>query len=237
MSQGWIKIDRAIASHWVWKEEFSKGQAWVDLLLHANHSDAKVMIKGRIITVKKGQQIRSEVTLSKTWSWSRDRVRRFLSLLRSDEMITTETIQVSTRITICNYSKYQVLVVKDNTGNDTPNKTANKTGVDTQTRMLKNEKKKDIRDPFDFKDWPEKPSEELFEEIIQHRKSVKAKPPTQRIVTAMGKTLHELSVKGISMDVAMETYLTSSWMGLQTKYFNNHESNEPADQPPTDDGL
>ena len=33
-ASGWIKVSRAIQEHWVWDEKpFSKGQAWIDLLL------------------------------------------------------------------------------------------------------------------------------------------------------------------------------------------------------------
>ena len=39
---GWIKVSRTIQEHWVWDEKpFSKGQAWIDLLLLAKHSDEK----------------------------------------------------------------------------------------------------------------------------------------------------------------------------------------------------
>ena len=82
---GWVKVDRSIQEHWLWSEEpFSKAQAWIDLILYANHKEAKIMIKHRLIEIKRGQQARSEITLSKEWGWSRDKVRRFLKLLESD---------------------------------------------------------------------------------------------------------------------------------------------------------
>ena len=37
---GWIKIHRDILYHEIWSDKpFSKGQAWIDLILLANHSD------------------------------------------------------------------------------------------------------------------------------------------------------------------------------------------------------
>lgn len=37
---GWIKIHRDILYHEIWSDKpFSKGQAWIDLILMANHSD------------------------------------------------------------------------------------------------------------------------------------------------------------------------------------------------------
>ncbi|AUR84943.1 coil containing protein [Vibrio phage 1.064.O._10N.261.52.E2] len=105
---GWISIHRAISDNWVWDCEFSTGQAWVDLLLHANHKENKFMIKGQMVTVKRGEQARSEVTLAKQWKWSRNKVRRFLKNLENDSMIERKTTHLTTIISICNYSSFQV---------------------------------------------------------------------------------------------------------------------------------
>lgn len=77
-SPGWIKLHRGLQDHWIWDCEFSYAQAWIDLLLCAGHKPTKLMIKGQVIELKRGQQARSEVTLSKQWRWSRGKVRRFL---------------------------------------------------------------------------------------------------------------------------------------------------------------
>ena len=41
--QGYIKIHRKIQECWLWQDKFSKGQAWIDLLLRANHKDNKIV--------------------------------------------------------------------------------------------------------------------------------------------------------------------------------------------------
>jgi len=108
MDNGWISLHRTLSDHWLWKDEkFTKGQAWVDLILHANHSNTKAMIKGQLFDVRKGQQLRSKLTLSKLWKWDRKTVTRFLSLLEKDRMITQQTTHQTTIITICNYSDFQ----------------------------------------------------------------------------------------------------------------------------------
>jgi hypothetical protein len=105
---GWITLNRQITSHWLWNcEPYSKAQAWLDLLLHANHTDTKIIIKGTLIDLKRGQQARSQVTLSEQWKWSRDKVKRFLKLLENDGMIIQHTSQLTSIISICNYSSYQ----------------------------------------------------------------------------------------------------------------------------------
>ena len=107
MAQGWISLNRELMNHWVWDCEFSAGQAWVDLLLYANHTHAKLMIKGQLIEVSRGQQARSELTLSKAWKWSRNKVRRFLKNLEKDGMIELKSGHLTTVITICNYDSFQ----------------------------------------------------------------------------------------------------------------------------------
>lgn len=97
-----------MTDHLLWKSEpFSKGQAWIDLLMHANFSDNEILIKGQVIRLSRGQQARSEVTLSKSWKWSRNKVRRFLELLKKEGMIVTETTHLTSIISICNYESFQ----------------------------------------------------------------------------------------------------------------------------------
>lgn len=125
---GWIKLHREITEHWLWDCEFSYAQAWIDLLIKACHKPSKLMIKGQVINLERGQQARSEVTLSRDWKWSRGKVRRFLSQCLKDGMITQETTHLTSIITICNYDNFQQ--------NDTTNDTASGTGIDTTNGQL-----------------------------------------------------------------------------------------------------
>ena len=109
MNKGWVAIDRGITDHWVWNCEFSYGQAWIDLIVNANHKDTTILIKGQLIALKRGQQARSEVTLSKAWGWSRNKIRRYLKHLEKDGMIEQQTGHLTSIITICNYSDFQDL--------------------------------------------------------------------------------------------------------------------------------
>jgi hypothetical protein len=105
---GWISLDRAITKHWLWQnEKFSKGQAWIDLLLGASHTEHKVLIKGVLIHVARGEQIRSQVTMAKTWNWDRKTVSRFLKLLEKDGMIVTRVDHLTSYVSICNYDSFQ----------------------------------------------------------------------------------------------------------------------------------
>lgn len=111
MSKGAIWIHRDITDHWLWKKSkpFSVGQAWIDLLLLANHKNNKTVFRGEIITIERGCMIRSERDLSSRWGWSQSAVHRFLNLLEVDQMIVKKVNQKANHITICNYDKWQVI--------------------------------------------------------------------------------------------------------------------------------
>ncbi|HGL5437742.1 TPA: DnaD domain protein [Staphylococcus aureus] len=106
---GWISIDRSIQNHWIFKEKrtFSKFEAWIYLLMEANHSKAKVPIGNQIVTVERGQRLTSILTLSDLFNWSRFKVKTFLDLLESDGMLEVKTTSKYTLITIVNYDFYQ----------------------------------------------------------------------------------------------------------------------------------
>ncbi|MBG1505947.1 DnaD domain-containing protein [Staphylococcus aureus] len=106
---GWISIDHSIQNHWLFKEKrtFSKFEAWIYLLMEANHSKAKVPIGNQIVTVERGQRLTSILTLSDLFNWSRFKVKTFLDLLESDGMLEVKTTSKYTLITIVNYDFYQ----------------------------------------------------------------------------------------------------------------------------------
>ena len=107
---GYIKLYRDIQEHWTWQDKpFSKGQAWIDLLMMANHDENKSVLGNEIILVERGCLITSEVKLAKRWGWSRCKVRAFLDLLASDEMIDKKTDTKKTYLKILNYSVWQDL--------------------------------------------------------------------------------------------------------------------------------
>lgn len=109
-SQGWIAVDRKIFDNLIWKNEepFDRRSAWIDLLLLVNHADNKVLINGKVETVKRGQRITSILFLSQRWRWSRTKTKAFLKMLESEGMIRLDVqAKKKTIITITNYSKYQ----------------------------------------------------------------------------------------------------------------------------------
>lgn len=106
--EGWIKLYRQIQECPIWySERFSKGQAWVDLLLLANHRDKKIIFNGEMMIIKRGQYITSTVKLAEKWKWNRKTVTSFLKLLECEHMIERMSDNTKTLITIVNYEIYQ----------------------------------------------------------------------------------------------------------------------------------
>ena len=131
MAIGWIKLHRKIqecAILWDSNDEpFDKRSAWIDLLLLANHQDKRIFFRGKAITVGCGQRITSLHKLAERWHWGINRTRNYLDLLQSEGMITRESDNTKTLLTIVNYQKYQGFSDID----DTPTDTVTDTPIDT----------------------------------------------------------------------------------------------------------
>ena len=105
MNEGWVKTYRSLTDHWVWQDKpFSKGQAWMDLLLMVNHSEKKILIDGKLENVERGQTVSSIRKLCDRWGWSNTKVKNFLKMLENDSMIHVKSDTKKTVITIENYS-------------------------------------------------------------------------------------------------------------------------------------
>ena len=137
MGEGYIKLHRQIEEHWIWsKKPFSPGQAWIDLLIRANHKEENTFVLGNeIIDAERGEVITSEKKLAIRWGWSRTKVRAFLNLLQNDSMIDKKTTNKKTTINICNYCVWQ-----DSQTAKKPQKDRKRTAKRPQKDTIKNDK-------------------------------------------------------------------------------------------------
>ena len=140
---GWIKLHRDIMKHWLWEDKpFSKGQAFIDLLLLTDASDKKKLYRGEIVELKRGDVNRSIQELSIRWGWSRGKTKRFLNILETDGMITVKSDTKRTVITVENYSRYQDRRTVDDTANDTTDghQTVQQADIPKKVKKVKNVK-------------------------------------------------------------------------------------------------
>jgi hypothetical protein len=105
---GWIKLHRKLTENPIWTSEvFTRGQAWVDLLLLANHEYGFFYLRDHKVEVQRGQVGYSQLKLSERWQWSRTKVRKFLNDLEKEQQIIQQQSHSTSIITIINYEEYQ----------------------------------------------------------------------------------------------------------------------------------
>jgi DNA replication protein DnaD len=107
--EGWISLHRQIMENELWlSERFTKVQAWIDLLMLANHKSNTVFIRGNEVKTERGQLCWSILSLAKRWKWDRKTVNKFLQYLEKREMIHNRKTHITTIITIVKYNCYQL---------------------------------------------------------------------------------------------------------------------------------
>jgi len=144
---GWIKVYRKIQDHWLYenKRPKTKLEAWIHILLTVNFKESKMLTRGVIYDCKRGQSLFSLQTWAKEFNWSMQSVRTFFNQLEKDEMIHTEGLQYTTRLTVCNYESYQDESTDEQQTNNTPltdgQQTANKPLTTIEERKKEKNKK------------------------------------------------------------------------------------------------
>ena len=108
MAYGWISIHRKIQDNIIWNDKpFNRGAAWIDLIMLANHENKKIIFNGSMVEIKRGEKITSLRKLSERWGWSRGKTKKFLNLLKDENMIEFKTDHKKTTYKIVNYNVYQ----------------------------------------------------------------------------------------------------------------------------------
>lgn len=132
MHRGYVKAYRKLFESDMWlKEPFTRGQAWVDLIGLANHTDGFIRKRGIRINLKRGEVGWGERELAERWKWSRGKVRRFLTELCSEneQKLVPQTEPQNKNVISCyliiNYDLYQ--------SNDTTEKPTSRTTNGPQT--------------------------------------------------------------------------------------------------------
>lgn len=107
MSEGWIALHRGWRDNPIFRGEYSRADAWIWMVESACWKPTRHDIKGKTVVLQRGQLCASRERMAKEWGWSPSAVERFLTRLKTEQMIERETGQGKSVITICNYAKYQ----------------------------------------------------------------------------------------------------------------------------------
>ena len=145
MELGWISLHRKILDNPVLSRgrTYSRFEAFIYMLLKANHKDNKIVIGNQLISVKKGSFVKSQKKLMRIFNWGSAKLRAFIFLLKKDKMIDIKTTTQATMITIINYSSYQN--IQKTNGKQTENKQKSN-GKQTETNNKPNKDNKEIRE-------------------------------------------------------------------------------------------
>lgn len=138
---GFFSVSREIFDHPVVGRDPERFRAWLWMISRACWKPTRFDVNGKIVALERGQFVTSFRQLAEELGWSRSATERFLTRLKTETMIGTETGTGKMVITICNYSNYQIAC--DETG--TPTGTPTGTGAG-QERDTKEEGNTSIRD-------------------------------------------------------------------------------------------
>jgi hypothetical protein len=150
--EGWIKLHRKMLDTPLWRcEPFTRGQAWVDLLLMANYEKSFYFKRGVRIDVDRGQLSRSEVELADKWKWSRTKVRKFLNDLEKEQQIIQQKNNVTQIVTIIRYDYYQQESTATNTAEE-QQKDSRKTAEKHIKEYKEDKEEKEYKEYKEYKD-------------------------------------------------------------------------------------
>jgi hypothetical protein len=172
MSEGYVKIWRKLQDNPMWlTEKFTRGQAWIDLIMLANHKDGFIRKRGLKVPVKRGEVGWSELALAERWQWSRGKVRRFLKELKMVQQIGHQKNNVTSLINLLNYDDYQ--------GDSTTEETTD--GHQTDTKRYRNKNDKNEK------------NNTYVENEVEINPSSNGKVPYQEMIDAYHEILPELA--------------------------------------------
>ena len=105
---GYIKLYRSCKSNSFWQDKpFTRWQAFEDLILSAAFEQNRILLKGQVVMLERGQLIKGLDTFANDWGWSRKKVRTFLKLLENEKMAMSKGTPMGTLVTVVNYDFYQ----------------------------------------------------------------------------------------------------------------------------------
>lgn len=103
-----LKLNRKFFEHQFWNEtrEYSRAEAWLDLVQMARFEAKQEIIQDKVIEVRKGELPASRRYLEKRWKWGSTKIRNYLRMLEQMGMITQRTTHGQTIITLVKYERY-----------------------------------------------------------------------------------------------------------------------------------
>ena len=150
---GFIKLHRQIIENELYKEprKFSKYEAWIDLLLRANHKEEDGIQAGSFLT--------SYGELAKAWGWSKSTTWNFLKYLSQQDMIIFKLNENGTdRRTVVTVAKWDLYQGKRNAKR-------NENGTKSESLPITEKEEKNILSLAEFVSMTKKEADKLVDEF------------------------------------------------------------------------
>ena len=206
---GWVSISRKLTEHWLWEDKpFTKGQAWIDLILLVNHEDNEFLHGNEIRLVKRGSRITSITKLAKRWGWSRKKVFDFMGTLEKEHMIEKNSNTKETVVTIVKYEDYQSSrntkeTPKKHRGNTTETPKSTNNNENNDNNILPKGNMRYVEDEL---------LNQTVLDFIEARK--KKSPMTPKAIELMIKELNKLSPDTtVQIDIINQSIM-NGWKGV-----------------------
>ena len=201
--EGFIKLSRKTFNHPLWKEarEYSRFEAWLDLIQSAKIEDGGAMYNGNLIDIRRGEVFISLRYLAERWKWSKNTVDRYLKVLEDNSMLKVRRDRGATVVTLTNFELYNGRGTSTGNGRD---RDGTETGQSIRIKEYKNEiiqykkinKKSPPLDFFDEKiNLCNSDDNEIIDFLIKEKEkscAKKEKPPpeipTMQAFAAFGKS-------------------------------------------------
>ncbi len=150
---GWIKLHRQIMDSEFYTEprRFSKNEAWIDILLRANHEEED--------GIKPGSFLTSYGELAKAWGWSKSTTWNFLKYLSQQDMIIFKLNENGTdRRTVVTVAKWDLYQGKRNAKR-------NENGTKSEFLPITEKEEKNILSLAEFVSMTKKEADKLVDEF------------------------------------------------------------------------
>ena len=187
-------------------EPFTRSQAWIDLLLLANHEYGYFYIRGNKIDVQRGEVARSEEQLALRWKWSRGKLRGFLKALKNEQQIEQQKSKLINKIVIVNYDNYQ------NSVQQTEQQKADRKPTESRQKDINNNNNNNNNENNigDLPKWLPIDDWVAFKEMRQEIK----KPMSQLAESRMIKKLDRLRNEGYDPARLLDRSIINKWQDV-----------------------
>ncbi len=233
MNGGVFSVSRDIFDHPIVGRDPARLKAWLQMVAKACWKPTKFDVKGKTVTIDRGQFATTYRQLSDDLGWSLGATQRFLTRLKTDTMIETATDTGKMVITICNYEIYQLSPIETDTATDTPtdtkliqNRYTKEEGKEGKEEKKEGSKTRGAR--ITASSFPSFISPEKAQDYLDFRRAKRA-PVTSGVMKALTQALTELHTEGIDPDGALVLAMSRNWQGFRAEWVRNEAKRNNGD--------